>query len=53
MRHRLAKGMPAGYRAAAVAFCNWAMETGRLMVNPFAKVAKAAEDVDPRRQRRA
>ena len=41
------------YRAAAVAFCNWAMETGRLMVNPFAKVAKAAEDVDPRRQRRA
>ena len=41
------------YRAAAVAFCNWCMETGRLMVNPFAKVAKAAEDVDPRRQRRA
>ena len=41
------------YRAAAVAFCNWAMETGRLMVNPFAKVAKAAEDVNPRRQRRA
>ncbi len=41
------------YRAAAVAFCNWGMETGRLMVNPFAKVAKAAEDVDLRRQRRA
>ena len=41
------------YRAAAVAFCNWCMETGRLLTNPFAKVAKAAEDVDPRRQRRA
>ena len=41
------------YRAAAVAFCNWCMETGRLTVNPFAKVPKADEDVDPRRQRRA
>ena len=41
------------YRAAAVAFCNWCVETGRLLVNPFARVAKADEDVDPRRQRRA
>jgi integrase len=41
------------YRAAAVAFCNWCVETGRLTGNPFAKVAKAAEDVDQRRQRRA
>ena len=41
------------YRAAAVAFCNWCMETGRLLTSPFAKVAKAAEDSDPRRQRRA
>jgi len=41
------------YRAAAVAFCNWCIETGRLLSNPFAKVAKANEDVDPRRQRRA
>ena len=41
------------YRAAAVAFCNWCIETGRLLVNPFAKVAKAAEDADTRRQRRA
>jgi len=41
------------YRAAAVAFCNWCMETGRLLVNPLARVAKAAEDTDPRRQRRA
>jgi len=41
------------YRAAAVAFCNWCMETGRLLVNPFAKVAKALEEADLRRQRRA
>ena len=41
------------YRAAAVAFCNWCAETGRLLSNPFGKVAKADEDVDPRRQRRA
>jgi hypothetical protein len=41
------------YRAAAVAFCNWCVETGRLLGNPFAKVAKADEDADPRRQRRA
>lgn len=41
------------YRAAVVAFCNWCIETGRLLANPFAKVAKANEDIDPRRQRRA
>ena len=41
------------YRAAAVAFCNWCVETGRLLVNPFAKVAKADEAVETRRQRRA
>ncbi len=41
------------YRAAVVAFCNWCVETGRLLSNPFGKVAKADEDVDPRRQRRA
>jgi len=41
------------YRAAAVAFCNWAVETGRLLVNPFAKVGKACEDADVRRHRRA
>ena len=28
------------YRAAAVAFCNWCVETGRLVVNPFAKSAE-------------
>jgi integrase len=41
------------YRAAAVAFCNWCVETGRLLVNPFALVPKADEAADPRRQRRA
>ena len=41
------------YRAAAVAFGNWCIETGRLLSNPFAKVAKADEGADPRRQRRA
>ncbi len=41
------------YRAAAVAFCNWCIETGRLVVNPFAHVPKADEGIDPRRQRRA
>ena len=41
------------YRAAVVAFCNWCIETGRLLANPFTKVAKANEDIDPRRQRRA
>ena len=41
------------YRAAAVAFCNWCIQTGRILSNPFGKVAKADEDVDPRRQRRA
>lgn len=41
------------YRAAAVAFCNWCIETGRLSANPFDAVAKADETADPRRQRRA
>jgi integrase len=41
------------YRAAAVAFGNWCVETGRLLSNPFAKVAKADETADTRRQRRA
>jgi integrase len=41
------------YRGAWVAFCNWCIETHRLTSNPFAKVAKADEDVDRRRKRRA
>lgn len=41
------------YRAAVVAFCNWCVETGRLSHNPLNRVAKANEEVDRRRQRRA
>jgi integrase len=41
------------YLAAALAFCNWAVETGRLLANPFVFVPKADEKADPRRQRRA
>ena len=41
------------YRGAMVAFCNWCVETDRLEVNPLAKVKKANEKVDCRRQRRA
>jgi len=41
------------YRGAMVAFCNWCIETGRLVSNPFAKVPKADEKTDVRRQRRA
>ncbi len=36
-----------------MAFGNWRIETGRLVANPFAKVAKADENADSRRQRRA
>jgi integrase len=35
------------------AFCNWSVETGRLISNPVAMVARADEKVDRRRQRRA
>jgi len=41
------------YRSAAVAFCNWCVDTGRLLVNPLAKVSKANEETDVRRKRRA
>ncbi|MCX7424647.1 MAG: site-specific integrase [Planctomycetia bacterium] len=41
------------YRSAAVAFCNWAVATGRMLSNPFSAVAKADENTDRRRQRRA
>ena len=41
------------YRGAMVTFCNWCVETGRLVSNPFAKVPKADERTDVRRQRRA
>ena len=41
------------HRACCVAFCNWCLATNRLLMNPFAKVAKADEESDPRRKRRS
>jgi integrase len=41
------------YRATWVAFCNWAVRSGRLLTNPLVAVAKADEAADVRRQRRA
>ena len=41
------------YRAAAVAFGNWCVETRRLLTNPFARVPTADARADVRRQRRA
>lgn len=41
------------YRAAIVAFCNWAVETDRLTANPLARLCAADERSDRRRQRRA
>jgi len=41
------------YRAAVVAFCNWAVRVGRLASNPLAGIAKADEQADPRRKRRS
>ncbi|MCY2989418.1 MAG: hypothetical protein NTY19_16320 [Planctomycetota bacterium] len=41
------------HRASAVGFCNWAIETSRLTVNPLACVEKADEKADQRRKRRA
>jgi integrase len=54
---RVAQGMSArtrnAYRNALVSFCNWAVGTNRIAVNPFDAVPKANEKADPRRQRRA
>jgi len=41
------------YLGSALAFSNWAVETGRLLANPFDHIPKADEKADPRRQRRA
>jgi integrase len=41
------------YLTSALAFANWAVETGRLLDNPFDRIPKADEKADPRRQRRA
>jgi site-specific recombinase XerC len=54
---RAAEGLSArgrnAYRDALVTFCNWAVETHRLTLNPFTTVAKVNVKADPRRQRRA
>jgi integrase len=41
------------YLAAALAFANWCIREGRLAVNPFERVARANEEADRRRTRRA
>jgi site-specific recombinase XerC len=41
------------YLTSALAFCNWAIDTDRLLANPFDRVPKADEKADPRRQQRA
>ncbi len=41
------------YLTSALAFVNWAVESGRLLANPFDRIPKADEKADPRRQRRA
>src|SRR5262245_37803711 len=57
LAQRAAAGMSArtrnAYRNALVAFCNWCVQTSRLVSNPFHRVAKANEKADRRRQRRA
>jgi hypothetical protein len=41
------------YRGALVAFCNWCVQTSRLVSNPFNTVAKANEKADRRPRRPA
>jgi integrase len=41
------------YLAAALAFANWCAEDSRLAVNPFGRIARANEEADRRRTRRA
>ena len=40
-------------RTSIIAFCNWCIETDRLVSNPFTKVAKTNERLDQRRKRRS
>ena len=42
-----------GYREALIGFGNWCVKTHRLPANPFLRVPRADEKIDPRRQRRA
>ena len=41
------------YLQAVSGFCNWCVEEARLLVNPLAKVGRANEDADKRRNRRS
>jgi hypothetical protein len=41
------------YLAALLAFANWCVDEGRLIVNPFIRIPKADEKADVRRKRRA
>jgi integrase len=41
------------YRAAIIAFCNWSVETDRMAANPLARLCRADEHADTRKQRRA
>ena len=41
------------YRASAIAFCNWCVETDRMTVNPLSRLCAADEHADKRKQRRA
>jgi integrase len=41
------------HQTAVVSFCNWCVEAQRLASNPFARMPKAKEKADPRRNRRA
>ena len=54
---RQSEGMAArtrnSYLQAVRGLCNWCIETGRLAVNPLVKIAKADENADRRRTRRA
>ncbi|OHB54201.1 MAG: hypothetical protein A2Y12_17155 [Planctomycetes bacterium GWF2_42_9] len=41
------------YRAAAISFCNWCVETDRMTANPLSRLCAADEHADKRKQRRA
>ncbi len=57
LAHQTGNGMSARsrntHRTTWFAFCNWCVETGRLLNNPFVGVHRADEKADRRRQRRA
>ena len=54
---RMAEGASAASRnkhlASIIAFGNWCVQNGRLLHNPLARISKANEKADPRRNRRA